>query len=187
MLSKTLVRQIEAHSDRLLSDVLSRMKMDNRVCAYWALPESELKEAVGDVFHHLGDWLTSRTDSAIMARYRRIGRERFTQKVPLSQLLCAFVLVKVTLIDFIRGSVAGERDDVELERELLLSIGDFFDKAMCAAAAGYEDAVVAESSLAEPLGSGPVGFSAAQPLENKPNSTEWDPTSRAGEVGEVSG
>lgn len=187
MLSKTLVRQIEAHSDQLLSDVLSRMKVDKRVCAYWALPESELKEAVGNVFRNLGDWLTSRTDSAITARYRRIGGERCTQKVPLSQLLCAFVLVKTTLIDFIRGSVAGEPADIQVERELFLSVGDFFDKAMCAAAAGYEDAAVAESSLTETLQGEPREFSAAKPLEHERSSGEWDPTSRAGEVGEVSG
>lgn len=187
MLSKTLVRQIEAHSDRLLEEVLSRMKAESRVCAYWALPESEMKDAVGNVFHNLGEWLTSRTDSAITARYRRIGGQRFSQKIPLSQLLCAFVLVKSTLIDFIRGSVVGEQGELQDESELLLAIGDFFDKAMCAAAAGYEDATVDRQRRSELPQPEQAARSRPAPRKTKPNNAEWDPTSRAGEVGEVSG
>lgn len=186
MVSKTLVRQIEAHSDQLLREVLSRMKEDNRVFAYWALPESELREAAGNVFANLGEWLTSRTDSAISERYRRIGGLRSSQKIPLSQVLCAFVIVKSTLLDFVRGSVVGGPGDLELERELLLSIADFFDKAMCSAAAGYEDAKVDQAGFSEPQKVEPRPHAGPRRAAT-PDKSEWDPTSRAGEVGEVSG
>lgn len=187
MVPKNLVRQIENHSDALFREVLRRIKADTRVCAYWALPESELSEAVGEVFGQLGSWLTVRTDSAIASRYRRIGGQRFHQKIPLSQLLCAFVIVKSTLIDFIRGSILGGPEERRFEQEFLLSVSEFFDKAMCGAAAGYEDAFVAQQTAPMPAQSPYQSPRPSQKKQAEPASTEWDPTSRAGEAGEVSG
>lgn len=189
MIPKNLVEQIERHSDQLTHEVLQTVGNDARAGAYQTLPESELRDAADELFRHLGLWLTSRTDSAIESRYLKIGRERFHQGIPLSQVIHALGLVKSTLIRFLRGSTVGNAADLHLEYELILSISEFFDKAVYYGSRGYEDARAAESASPQAEEIEVSGISVrVRPKEAEAQATEWNPSiSRGGDVGEVSG
>ena len=60
--------------------------------------------------------------------------------MPLDQLVFALTQTKVTLMDFVRGSIEGEATERDLELELFLAISGFFDRAIYHAVRGFEDA-----------------------------------------------
>jgi hypothetical protein len=188
MISQALVQQIERHSHRLTQEVLAAVRNDARAKGFERLPDSDLRESLESLFQYLGRWLTSRTDYAVESRYRRIGRERRRQGIPLSQLIFAFGLVRSTMNQFLRSSTMGTAGDLYLEHELALSIHEFIEKAVYYASLGYEDAQAAQHASPEARDIDVSG------LEFPPIPTHWDPesewdphVSRAGDVGEVSG
>jgi len=188
MISRNLVEQIQKHSGRLAHEVVDQVKYDSRFSGYRGLPPVELQEASEGLFQELGLWLTARTDSAIDRRYRKIGRKRYEQQIPLSQVLLALQVVKGSLLEFIRGSSVGDAREAPLEQELVAAIHQFIDKAVFAAAIGYEDSMAA-AVVAEPADkTGATAVSIAERLRDAaPDLDDWNPVSRGGDVGEVSG
>lgn len=191
MISKSLVVQIERHSNRLTQEVMAAIRNDSRVSAYHGVPATALRELTDRLFKNLGHWLTSRTDFAVEMYYQKLGRERFLQGVPMSQLVFALGIVRATLLSFLRGSVMGDEDELPLAHETTLAICDFFEKAVYYAARGYEDAQAA--GLSAEGGNAQEAADIARSLPRRAElawdpATEWDPNiSRGGDVGEVSG
>ena len=191
MISKSLVAQIESRSSRLTQEVMAAVRNDSRTSAYHRVPDTALREMTEKLFKNLRHWLTSRTDFAVEMYYQRLGRERYLQGVPLSQLVFALAIVRATLVGFLRGSAAGDDDELPLAHETTLAICDFIEKAVYYAARGYEDAQAAGYS-ANLEGSGDAERLAVS-VPRKPElgwdpAAEWDPNiSRGGDVGEVSG
>jgi hypothetical protein len=189
MISKALVQQIEAHSARLAQEVLAEIRNDARTQSYQKLPERDLREAVEGLFHHLGRWLTDRTDFAVERRYQKIGRQRYLQGVPLSEMIHALAVVRMTLIRFLRGSAVGESAELLMEYELALSICEFAEKSIYYASRGYEDARAAGlTAAAAPKSEEGEVVAERFRREAWDPAEEWDPNmSRGGDVPEVSG
>ena len=185
MLSRTLVRQIERHADQLMQQVMTRVRQDPRTTNYARLPEGEMRGAVQAVLQNLGQWLTSRSASAIQNYYRKVGLKRRHNGIPMSEILAALGLVKRTLQDFIRKSVQADPAEALLERELLVAVDEFFDSACYGAALGFEDGEKAATERREPSPSVSAEYANRRPVA--PSKEDWDPTSRAGEIGEHSG
>ena len=179
MISRKLVSQIESHSDRLAREVVEAVRSDPKTSAYEALQHDELRKAVDEVLRNLGSWLTSRSQAAIENRYLKIGIQRRHAGIPQSQLVRALHIVQETVLRFVRTSVLASPDEMGLEADLAMAVAEFFDSAVYGAALGYESAEPAEVQAAS------AGYkpAAPEPVED----VDWDPTSRAGEVGEVSG
>ena len=188
MISKALVRQIEDHSARLVQEVLAAIRNDIRTQSYHHLPEAHVRGAVEGLFEHLEHWLSSRTDYAVERRYQKIGRERFLEGVPLSEVIYAFSLVRATLIRFLRGSAMGDAADLHAEYELSLSISEFSEKAIYYVARGYEDARKAGLDASETPEVTVKEFVPQQPKQAWDPAEEWEPgISRGGDIGEVGG
>ena len=139
MLTYRLVRLIETHSEALASSLLYRVQASEKTESYANVPPEELKQRVRDIYLHLGEWLLDKSEADIEQRYTQIGARRAQQKVPLSQLVWAIILTKENLWEFIMNEVAPDRP-VELfsKQELLQLLDQFFDRAIYAAAVGYE-------------------------------------------------
>lgn len=181
MISRNLVSQIESHSDHLAREVVEAVRSDPKTSAYAVLQHDELPKAVDAVLGNLGAWLTSRSDAAIESRYRKIGIQRRHAGIPQSQLVRALHIVQETVLRFVRTAVLAAPEEMGLEAELALAVAEFFDSAVYGVALGYESAEPAEAE-AEAAGAG--AYKRTPPAVEE---GEWDPTSRAGEVGEVSG
>ena len=139
MLAYRLVRLIENHSDALSVSLLQRVRDSEFLPAYRNVPPEELKQRVGEIYRHLGEWLLGKTEFDIEQRYKEIGQRRAEQGVPLSQLTWTIILTKENLWAFLkRESVLDRPTEVFGEMELLTLLDQFFDRALYYAALGYE-------------------------------------------------
>jgi hypothetical protein len=144
MLSRRLVTLIEDHAEGLTRVVLDDLMSNPRTTALQNAPRDELRRRLYDSFHNLGRWLTDRTESAIEGTYGEMGRKRFGDRIPISQVVYAFIVTKVHLRDFIRASgLVDSAVQLYQEEELHLMVDQFFDRATYYAVRGYEQAAEA--------------------------------------------
>lgn len=152
MITFRLVRLIESHSEALASSLLYKVQNSPFTKAYKNVPADELKERVHGVYLHLGDWLLGKKDVDIERRYRAIGSRRYHQRVPLNELVWAIVLTRENLWEFLTWESGLDRPiEVFAELELLHLVGQFFDRAIFYAAAGYEEARLCEQAVLTPM------------------------------------
>jgi hypothetical protein len=189
---RSLVRQIEQHADKLAADVVRTIKSDRRASAYHQLSDQKFEEYALDLYKNLGQWLRSRTWSALETVYERKGRDRYHDGMPLAHVVFAFTKTKAMLLEYIRSSVEGDHSERDMELQLVLTISQFFDRVIYHIVMGYEDARRADMAhpkmtdaelLAlkkEVQGVRPAGLHAEQYASELPMS-------RSGDVGEVSG
>ena len=141
MLSKRLVNLIEEHAEGLTRVVLDDLMSNPRTVALQNAPRDELRRRIYDIFHNLGRWLADRTEDAIEHTYAEVGRQRFGDRIPISQVVYAFIVTKVHLRDFIRASgLVDSAVQLYQEEELHLMVDQFFDRATYYAVRGYEEA-----------------------------------------------
>jgi len=146
-----LVRLIETHSDQLVRGLLDRIENSER-CREFVLkvPPEDLKQRVYEIYHHLGQWLLTKTEHDVEQRYTAIGERRAAQGVPLSQLMFVIVATKEHLWEYVNKEAMADRP-VELfqELELFQLVEQFFDRAVYFAAIGYERHPSASKKVAE--------------------------------------
>jgi len=151
VLSARLVRVIEEHAEELTRGVLSDLARNPRTPAYHNLPPDELHRRVYDVYHNLGRWLADKTEEHLEATYGGLGRERWAEGVPISEVVCALVLIKDHLLEYIRAvSLVDSAVELYLEEELHLLIGHFFDNALYHTVKGYEAEARARAASSRP-------------------------------------
>ncbi|MBI3665227.1 MAG: hypothetical protein HY236_03215 [Acidobacteria bacterium] len=193
MISQRLIRLVEHKADRLTNDLIAELRRDPRTAAYHKMSDDDLHERALDLYRNLGQWLSARTEFAVQNRYQALGRRRFQEKIPFSQVMFALTLAKNQLVNFMRGAVTAESAaELPLEYELSLAVAQFYDKALYHAAVGYEDAARAASAPApEPA----VATPAAAGPERKPQDKQEVAShselglevSRSGDIGESGG
>ena len=143
-----LIRLIESHSHELAAELLTRARQSPHLASFSKVPENELTQRVFEIYSHLGQWLTARTEVEIERQYSEIGARRFRQRVPLSEVLWAIILTKENLWDFLnRESWPGFEMEVLAEHDMFRLIDQFFNRAMYYAATGFEQAALAEQPL----------------------------------------
>ncbi len=140
------VRLIEDHSDALASSLLKKVQQSVHCQGFGKVPPEELKDRVCGIYRHLGEWLLHKNETDIEQRYMEIGKRRAQQGVPLSEVIWAIVLTKHNLWEFVLDEAYPDRP-VEIlgKQELLQLLDQFFDRAVHAAAVGYERAVEANA------------------------------------------
>src|SRR5579863_3223600 len=146
MFSYRLVRLIESHADALAAGLEERVQANPQVTHFSDISAQELKDRVYEIYRHLGEWLLGKNELDIEQRYHEIGVRRAQQKVPLSEVVQAIVLVKENLWDFLKSEAVMDRAvEIMGELELLQMLEMFFDRAIYYAAVGYEEEVARAS------------------------------------------
>jgi hypothetical protein len=150
MFSYRLVRLIETHAEALAQGAENRVQTNMHLNHFRGLPAHELRERVYEIYRHLGEWLLSKNELDIEQRYREIGARRARQRVPLSEVVEAIVLVKENLWEFLKSEAVIDRAvEIMGELELLQMLEMFFDRAIYYAAVGHEQEVARELGLQE--------------------------------------
>jgi hypothetical protein len=141
MIGGHLVRLIERHADELADGLLKKLRNSDRTTEFRRIPVEELKDGAREIYHNLGDWLLTKTESDIEVRYTQLGTRRATQGIPIGQLVWAVLISKEHLFAFLQreGLVEGA---VQLysELELVQLLDQFFDRALYFAVVGHEHA-----------------------------------------------
>ena len=140
MLSARLVKVIEEHAEQLTRRVLGDLLTNPRTSHYHELPTNELHNRVYDVYRNLGRWLGDKTEEHLETTFGGLGRKRYHEGVPLSELVYALILSKDYLREYIRSvGLVDSAVELYLEEELHLMIGNFYDRAIYHGVKGYED------------------------------------------------
>jgi len=142
MIALGLVRMIERHSDELAAELIAKLETSSRTTDLRKVPIEELRRGIQEILRHLGDWLLSKTGHDIEQRYFEMGGRRASQGVALSDFCWSIALTKVHLWEFLqRQGVMVSPIEIYGEMELLRLLDQFFDRALCFAAEGYEQSV----------------------------------------------
>ena len=141
MIAVRLVRLIEDHSDELTDGLLRKFQTSLRTSDLRKVPAEELRNRTCEILRHLSDWLLSKSDGDIEHRYSEMGSLRATQGVSLADVCWAIMLTKEHIWDFLQqqGFLRGPLE-IYGELELLRLLDQFFDRAVCYVAEGYERA-----------------------------------------------
>ena len=139
MIALRLVRLIENHSDELAVGLMTKFQNSPRTRELLKVPAGELRDRSYEIYRNLSAWLLHTKESEIEQRYVDIGARRAAQEVPLSEVCWAIMLTKEYLWDFLEQQ-GFLRSSLEIlgELELLRLLDQFFDRALCFAAEGYE-------------------------------------------------
>jgi hypothetical protein len=136
-----MVRMIETHSHEFARGLLQRIAGQDRCHEFLSkVPPEELEHTVQEIYQHLGEWLTQKTERDIELRYTTIGERRAFQGVTLSHLVGAIIATKEHLWDYVFKEVMTDPHPLELfqDAELAQLVEQFFDRAIYFAAIGYE-------------------------------------------------
>jgi hypothetical protein len=156
VLSTRLIELIQTHAEYLTREVLKDFATNPRTRHWGVVPSNELEQRVFRTYLNLGDWIGDPREDAVQAEYEEWGRKRYRNRIPLSEIVYALILLKHHLSRYIRdhGLVEYSRDrQVPQEilpvhlygiQELNYLVGEFFDKALYHLARGYEAEARAE-------------------------------------------
>jgi hypothetical protein len=147
MLSDRLVRMIEDHADELTRALVHNLQTNPRTASYHKLPREAIHERTYNVYKNLSLWLSSKSDENIEASYTDMGKQRFTEEIPLSEVVYALILTKYHLRDYIRfAGIVDSAIELYQEQELQRLLGGFFDKAIYYTVRAYERQLVTQSA-----------------------------------------
>jgi hypothetical protein len=150
MLGARLLLLIQSHAGPLTRETLQDLVTNERTPTFRRLRLPDLESRVALLFNNLARWIGDPNDDAVRKEYEEMGRTRFREGVPLSELVYAIMLTKKHLRRYIRehGLVdfSGDRitpDELlplELHsiQELNYQVGEFFDRALFYLTRGYE-------------------------------------------------
>jgi hypothetical protein len=150
MLGARLLQLIQSHAASLTKEVITDLQRNDRTPSFRRLSLSSLESRIGALYSNLGRWIGDSDESAVRLEYEEMGRRRFQEDIPLSEIVYALLLTKQHLRRYIRDhglvDFAGDRmmpDELlplELHsiQELNYQVGEFFDRALYHLARGYE-------------------------------------------------
>jgi len=132
---------IEAHADEIARGLVEELQRDLRTKAYLSFPLSELQARAANVYRNLGRWLTVESESELEAMYTELGRQRFHEDIPASQVVYALTRTKNHLLAYVKN-VALSDSALELygELDLVYGVTRFYDKAIYYAVLGHDNA-----------------------------------------------
>jgi hypothetical protein len=146
-----LVELVEIHSPRLTTDIVDDLLVNERTRGFRAVRRSELEQRVFQLLHHLGNWIGDPRSDKTRDEFTDWGRRRFDQRIPLSELIFAVIVIKQHLRRYIsdNGLVAASFPRVDGDyvlplhlhslQDLNTRVGRFFDEALYDLAIGYEE------------------------------------------------
>jgi hypothetical protein len=142
MIALSLVRVIERHAEELAAELIAKFEISPRTADLRKVPVEELRQRIEELLRQLTGWLIYKTANDIEQRYLELGERRASQGVALSDFCWAIALTKEHLWEFLqRQGFMSSPVEIYGEMELLRLLDQFFDRAVCFAAEGYEQRV----------------------------------------------
>ena len=147
MIDLRLARLIENHADELARGLVKKIQNSERTSDFRGVPARELEIKVGEIYHHISDWLLTKTDSDIELRFTDVGALRAKEGISFTHLLWAITLTKEHLWGFLQREALVDRAvDLYGELQLLWLLDQFFDRAVYYTTIGYENARLAKAA-----------------------------------------
>jgi hypothetical protein len=150
MISANLIELIEIQATLLTKDVTRDLMTNERTRGFRAVEPQDLEQRVFQLYHHLGDWIGHPKSEKVEAEFTEWGRRRFSQGIPLSEIIYAIIILKQHLRRYIRDNGLVDAAFPQSEADYVLPmhlhslqdlntrVGEFFDEALYFLARGYE-------------------------------------------------
>jgi hypothetical protein len=150
MIGAKLIELIEIHANHLTRDVAQDLATNTRTPGFRTVSREELEKRVFDIFHHLGNWIGDPKAASVEAEFSGWGKRRFDQRIPISEIVYAIIILKQHLRRYIsdNGLVEAAFPLIEGDyvlpmhlqsvQELNARVGKFFDEALYHLTRGYE-------------------------------------------------
>jgi len=150
MISAKLIELIEIHANQLTADVTRDLKTNERTKGFRAVPTEDLEQRLFQILHHLGNWIGEPKAERVRDEFTEWGARRFDQRIPLSEIVYAIVVIKHHLRQYIRDNGLVDAAFPLVDREYVLpmhlhslqelntTVGQFFDEALYRLTRGYE-------------------------------------------------
>jgi hypothetical protein len=157
MIAVRLVRLIEKHSEQLTDELLAKFMSSPRTTTLRKVPAQELRVRSHEIIRNLSDWLLSKSEADVESRYREIGALRASQNVSLADVCWGIVLTKEHIWNFLQreGFLRGPLE-IFGEMELLSLLDQFFDRAICYCAEGFETTLSPVANIPSSKRSNPI-------------------------------
>jgi hypothetical protein len=140
MISIKLVKMIEEHAEQITQGLLKDIQTNPKTSSYQQFSVEEMHTRAYTVYKNLGEWLIDTTEAKAQQWYLALGRRRFEEKIPVSQVIFALVLTKNHLLKYVkRFGLLDTALELHRELELFRFVTEFFDKAIYYTVMGYEE------------------------------------------------
>jgi hypothetical protein len=147
MLGNRYSHLIEKHSSELAAGLVKKLHTSERTQSYRQVPADELQRQVRDLYQNLGEWLNTKTEPEVQKRYSTLGRRRAELGVPVGELIWALILSKEHLWTFLeREAFADTAIQLVSELSFILSLEQFFDRAIYYAIAAYSESAAIQAA-----------------------------------------
>jgi len=133
-----LVKLIESRADELTELMVRKVRESPRMAAYHRFGDDELGERARLVYANLGKWLEAASEGLLEEEYFRLGKLRCQERVPLSQVIWALLLIRRNLWEFIELQGWDTVSDLQRTLDLEILVVRFFDRAILHTVSGYE-------------------------------------------------
>jgi hypothetical protein len=135
-----LVNLIEGHADELAEMMVRKVRESPRMAGYHRFGDDELAGRARLVYANLENWLEAESEDQVKSEYHLIGRRRYEERIPLSQLVWGLLLTRRVLWEFVEEQGWESVEDLQRNLDLELRVVRFFDRAILHAVVGYESA-----------------------------------------------
>ena len=135
-----LVKLIESRAEELAELMVRRVRESPRLASYHRFGDSELSDRARLVYAHVGKWLEEGSEGQVEEEYLRLGKVRCQERIPLSQVIWALLLIRRNLWQFIEQQGWETLVDLQRNLDLELLVVRFFDRAILHTVRGYETA-----------------------------------------------
>ena len=172
-----IIQIIESGAQRFFDGLLQEVRSHLGTTYYRRLSNEELARRMTVVYKGLENWLVGPNESAVQNAGHDLGKRRFSESIPLGQVVLSLILEE----KYLRKYIADQ--GVSLEDEWSQVISDYFRRLIYSTAQGYETALAYSNRFSQ--GDVPVEH---PPLKEAQPQPEGGPEiSRGGDIGEVSG
>jgi len=135
-----LVRLVEDRADELADVIVHKVRESPRMAAYHRFGDDELAERARLVYANLGKWLEEGSEAQVEEEYFRLGERRCRERIPLSQVVWALLLIRRNLWQFVELQGWDTVSDLQRTLDLEILVVRFFDRAILHTVRGYEAA-----------------------------------------------
>ena len=177
-----VIHKIESEGRPLVEEVIAELCANLGTSHYRRWKQENLFERVYAVYQHLAEWLTGQDAAAMQQSGAELGRKRFSDGIPLGQVVLALILTEKHLLDYLSRSAGAVDENAQR------GISEFFQKTVYATACGYEVELAESNRLARRATVAQPAQAANAPADSTKAAEKQEmEISRGGQVGEFGG
>lgn len=142
ILTNKFVELIEENHQEITELFMNDVLKNPDTISYRNLDRQMVYESANSIYREISKWIVKQhPKEETIQRFRQLGRERFAQGIPASQLYRALVLLKRHLWVFVLHKLYNDASIYEQAIELNNRVVLYFDRASFGMLQGYEEII----------------------------------------------